>query len=237
MHAPAALANIVLTGTRIVFPEERREVSVPMRNVGEHSLLVEAWIDQGDAHARPDTIETPFILSPPLFRLEPHRAQTLRLIYDGDPLPRERESLFWLNVLEIPPKPKPGEAGRGEGVNYLQLAIRTRIKLFFRPKGLTGSLEQAARALRWSVARASGKGGFVLVATNRSQYYITFSKIMVQEGAVSEPAGPGMVAPFATLALPLHGWKAGVDLAEAGIDYVVIDDLGAAVPLSGVVSP
>ena len=43
-------------------------------------------------------------------------------------LPQDRESLFYLNVREIPPKPdKP---------NVLQLAMQSRIKLFYRPAAI-----------------------------------------------------------------------------------------------------
>ncbi|WP_223346554.1 fimbria/pilus periplasmic chaperone, partial [Escherichia coli] len=40
----------------------------------------------------------------------------------------DRESLFYYNVREIPPK--SGKA------NTLQIALQTRIKLFWRPKAL-----------------------------------------------------------------------------------------------------
>lgn len=44
-------------------------------------------------------------------------------------LPKDRESLFWLNVQEVPPKP---EVKDGEG-SVLAMAMNTRVKLIYRP--------------------------------------------------------------------------------------------------------
>jgi chaperone protein EcpD len=64
-------------------------------------------------------------------------------------VPQDRESVFWLNVLEIPPKPV-GKA------NHIQLTVRSRLKLFYRPAGLAGSPKAAVAQLRWRLVRGSG---------------------------------------------------------------------------------
>lgn len=95
-------AAIVITGTRVVYPESSREVNVRLTNVEQSPVLVQAWIDDGNAGASPDEIKVPFVLMPPVFRVEPKKGQTLRVMYTGDDLPKDRESVYWLNVLEIP---------------------------------------------------------------------------------------------------------------------------------------
>lgn len=52
----------------------------------------------------------------------------IQALPDIHTLPSDRESLFYYNVREIPPK--SGKA------NTLQIALQTRIKLFWRPKAL-----------------------------------------------------------------------------------------------------
>ncbi|RDL19866.1 pili/flagellar assembly PapD-like chaperone [Serratia fonticola] len=71
-------------------------------------------------------------------RVETGKGQTLRISYAGGALPMDKESVFWLNVLEVPAK---SQATTGE--NRLQMAFRPRIKLFFRPKGLDGNPNDA----------------------------------------------------------------------------------------------
>lgn len=64
-------------------------------------------------------------MTPPLFVSEAKSENTLRIIYAGAPLPKDRESLFWMNVKAIPSVNKNSL----EGKNVLQLAILSRIKL------------------------------------------------------------------------------------------------------------
>ncbi|WP_251677901.1 fimbria/pilus periplasmic chaperone [Escherichia coli] len=65
------------------------------------------------------------LLPPPINRVDPGKGQTLRVTFTDLPLPTDRESVFWLNVLEIPTRYEPKSND-----NYLQVAFRTRIKLF-----------------------------------------------------------------------------------------------------------
>src|SRR5690606_20062113 len=76
-------------------------------------------------------------------RLAPGEEALVRTIYAGQGLPGDRESLFWINIQEIPP--------RSEAANALQVAIRTRIQLLYRPPGLQTTLDEAARALQWRI--------------------------------------------------------------------------------------
>ncbi|EHV4506050.1 fimbria/pilus periplasmic chaperone, partial [Escherichia coli] len=119
-------ANVVITGTRVIYPAGQHNVNVQLTNVGISPSLIQAWIDNGDPKAAPETIKTPFVITPPIARIDGNKGQTLRLSYTGEPLPADRESVFYLNVLDIPPNP------RDKNKNYLQIAIRSRIKIFFR---------------------------------------------------------------------------------------------------------
>ncbi|EFT6398233.1 fimbria/pilus periplasmic chaperone, partial [Salmonella enterica] len=139
-------------GTRVVYPEQKKSINVQLHNGENSPSLVQVWLDTGDASASPDSVRVPFVITPPVSRVEPGTGQTLRIMYTGEPLPRDRESIFYLNVLDIPPRPEFGEkkADVGNG-NYLQLAVRSRIKLFFRPDTLNQSVTDAARQVTWSL--------------------------------------------------------------------------------------
>jgi len=113
------------------FPSNEREVSVKLSNEGEAPGLVQAWVDNGDIDSSPESAKAPFVLTPPVFRVDPKKGQTMRLLYTREPLPDDRESVFWLNLLEVPPKPQDAEDS-----NFLQMAFRTRIKIFYRPVAL-----------------------------------------------------------------------------------------------------
>ncbi len=93
--------------------------------------LTQVWVDDGRVQNQPEKDAAPFIVLPPIVRIEPGKGQSWRLVFNGSRLPQDRESLFWFNLLDIPPEPKNGKTD-----NYLQLAIRSRIKLFYRPAGV-----------------------------------------------------------------------------------------------------
>ena len=78
----------------------------------------------------------------------------MRIIYAQDPLPTDRESVFWLNILDVPPMPVTKNA---DDANYMQLAIRSRMKLFYRPSGLPGSPFTAADKVTWTLLQKSSK--------------------------------------------------------------------------------
>ncbi len=67
----------------------------------------------------------------------------LRIVRAGGNLPEDRESVYYVNVKAIPPAPAE------ESANTLQLAIKTRMKLFYRPAGLKGNPMDSYKALVW----------------------------------------------------------------------------------------
>lgn len=119
-------ASMTISGTRIVFPGDEKETSVRTTNKGSQPALVQVWVDDGKADADINAVKIPFVVTPPVYRVEPGRGQSVRLVYNGMNLPQDRESVYWFNMLEIPPAP----AGAVKK-NRLELAFRTRIKIFF----------------------------------------------------------------------------------------------------------
>ncbi|MDW2982968.1 fimbria/pilus periplasmic chaperone [Rhodanobacter sp. KK11] len=224
-------ASVVIAGTRVVFSAATGETTVHLTNEGKLPALVEAWIDDGNPASTPDTAKVPFLITPPLTRMDAGRGQSLRIIYTGQPLPTDRESLFWLNVLEIPPKPvtKPGEER-----NTLQFAVRSRLKLFFRPASLAGNPLTAGEQLGWSVA-ADGTG-YALVVRNPTPYYITISKLTLHVDGAAYITDSGMVAPLASLHLPVKDLHRAPSAGSA-VDYTVINDFGAGTSYKGTVTP
>jgi chaperone protein EcpD len=202
-----ASASIVISGTRVIYPADAKEVTVKLTNKGSGPVLIQSWIDNGDTNAKPESISVPFILTPPINRVEPSKGQTLRLSYTGAALPTNKESVFWLNVLEIPAK-----AAKQGDENYLQMAFRSRIKLFFRPAGLSGNANDAAKALTWS----ANTGG--VLATNPTPYYVSLVTVTVN----GKQAEGQMVAPGGSQKFALPAASAG---NKVGFEFV--NDYGA----------
>ncbi|MET0937541.1 MAG: fimbria/pilus periplasmic chaperone [Luteibacter sp.] len=214
-----ASAGIVMNATRYIYPASEREITVKITNKGSLPVLTQAWIDDGDPKVSPEKVEVPFNLTPPISRIETGKAQTLRVSYTGGELPADRESQFWLNIVEVPPKPEDG----GE-TNKMQLAFRYRLKLYFRPKGLKGSSDAAAENLAW--ARAADGG---LSVSNPADYHVTLNDLEITAGGESMVVEPFSIAPHATLSPVLpHAAKPG----RVDVRYQSINDYGGFVPHS-----
>ncbi|WP_288821447.1 fimbria/pilus periplasmic chaperone [uncultured Leclercia sp.] len=183
-----AYASIVIDGTRVIYPSDAREITVKLTNNGKRPVLVQSWLDTGNPDDVPDKITTPFILTPPVNRVDAGKGQTLRINgASTSALRRDRETVYWLNVLEIPMRPQQAETK----VNYLQLAVRTRIKLFYRPTGLQGDANDAPSTLTW---RARDNN---VVVSNPSPFYVSLTQINTNGRTV--PAD--MVSPGGELTL------------------------------------
>jgi len=225
--AASAHASVIIVGTRVIYPGSARDVSVRLLNRGERPALVQAWLDKGDSKSTPDTISVPFALSPSLARIDPERGQVLRLAYTGEPLPQDKESVFWLNVLEVPPKPTATESANA---NILQFALRTRIKVFYRPKGLKDSPADAARAIQWRVVR-NGKT-WLAEGRNASPYFVSFSNISLRSdakasGELATSTG-GMIAPGETQNFELAEVPGSLNPSgQVLLRYTFVDDYGA----------
>lgn len=225
-----AHAGVVIDGTRHIYPQQRREITLRLSNDDKRApRLVQVWLDQGDATPDPAHSDVPFSLSPPVFRLDPGRSQGVRLVYTQEPLPSDRESLFWLNALEIPPNVNAAELDEQtpEG-NHLQFAFRIRTKVFFRPRHLPGSADQAPAQLRWSLRRTERAA--VLRVHNPTAFHVTFNDVALALGPRPDahliPVQEGMVPPGASLELPVRGSLPTIP-ADAQVHFKYINDYGA----------
>jgi len=204
------LAGISLSATRVVFDGTHKEANVTVRNGGQ-DVLVQSWID---TDAGPDR-SVPFAVTPPLARVTAKQQQLLRILYEGAGMPQDRESVVWLNVQEIPQA--------SQQANTLQLAVRQRIKVFFRPVGLQGDALEAPQALDWRLTRQGS--ATVLSVSNPSAYHVSMADITVTaNGQQTLAADSAMIAPGQARTFAL-----AQDLAAgaARLTFHSINDYGA----------
>lgn len=217
-----AQAGIVIQGSRIVYPAKEREVSIKMNNVGDQPSLVQAWVDKGNEKLTADKADGPFLITPPITRVEAKKGQTLRLVYAGDEAAsKKQETVFWLNILDVPPMPKD------QDTNYLQVAVRSRLKIFYRPDGLPGNPTETAKNLNWSVVQAGH--GYAIRARNDGAFHVSLAAVQLTSGGLTYSVKSDdlkMVAPGASVEFPLSNLQ-GPATAGAKVDYQWVSDYGA----------
>jgi chaperone protein EcpD len=114
LYCIPAMAELVIERTRVIYPQSQRDVVFGVFNQSANDTsYAQLWIDDGDPSADPETVATPFVLSPPLIRVAAKSRQTIRLTFTGEQHEPGHESLYWLNMLELPPKyTGPSDADR-----------------------------------------------------------------------------------------------------------------------------
>lgn len=217
--AAQAHAGVTPERTRVIFPAGSSEVNLRVANANPYPVMVQTWIDDGALDSTPDKSISAFMSLPPVFPLLPLEQRTLRVLFTGDALPKDRESLFWLNLYEFSPTAK-GDRQAPEQ-QRLVVAMRTQIKVFHRPADLPLKAEQAAGKLVFS-ARTEG-GGVQLRIDNPSPYYVTISSLQIRQGAISLAIAGDMLAPLSSLEFPARNLVAGQD-GEVRFNW--IDDDG-----------
>lgn len=201
-----AQAGVALGATRVIYQADQKQVSLGVNNSDDrNTFLIQSWVENSDGKK-----DGRFVITPPLFVMQGKKENTLRIIdATNHSLPADRESLFWVNVKAIPSVDKSQMKA-----NTLQLAITSRIKLFYRPLGLNPAPDKAWEQLRFR--RSAG----VLTVINPTPYFLT----VVQLNAGTRILGNTMVAPKgeSTVKLP----------ADAGQDitFQTINDYGALTP-------
>ena len=201
-----AHAGVALSATRVIYPAGQKQVQLGVTNNDDSSTyLIQSWVENADG-----VKDGRFVITPPLFAMQGKKENTLRIIdATNKQLPQDRESLFWINVKAIPSMDKSRLSD-----NTLQLAIISRIKLYYRPAKLALPPDQAAEKLSFS------RSGSSLTLTNPTPYYLTVTELnagtRVLENALVPPMGKTSVK------LPPD--------AGSNITYRTINDYGALTP-------
>ena len=199
-------ASVTPDRTRLVFNESDKSISVTLRN-NDPTLpyLAQSWIED----AKGNKISSPLAVLPPVQRIDAMMNGQVKVqgLPDINKLPADRESVFYFNVREIPPKSnKP---------NTLQIALQTRIKLFWRPANIRLIPEDAAPKVKW---RREGRN---LIAENPNPIHISVMDVIVDGHDVPL----NMIRPFETLTLPLPANSAGSQMIRRFInDYGAVSE-------------
>ena len=201
-----AHASVTPDRTRLVFNESDKSISVTLRNNNEKlPYLAQSWLED----EKGNKITSPLAVLPPVQRIDAMMNGQVKIqaLPDIHTLPSDRESLFYYNVREIPPK--SGKA------NTLQIALQTRIKLFWRPANIRLIPEDAAPKVKW---RREGRN---LIAENPNPIHISVMDVIVDGHDVPL----NMIRPFETLTLPLPANSAGGQMTWRFInDYGAVSD-------------
>lgn len=198
-----AIAGILPENTRVIFDGTASSRSFIVANQNPYPILVQTWVDHGLGD--PDHDQAPFVINPPIFKMQPDGIQVLKIIYTGDQKQTDFESQFWLNLYEIPGKKKQQSNQKPETNHQLDLSIQTQLKVFYRPaKILKMNIEEIAKQLKFNFKKIDNQ--IYLTCENPTPYFISFSKIALisnKNSVFIEDYLDQMVAPNADQIYPI----------------------------------
>lgn len=204
-------ASVTPDRTRLVFNESDKSISVTLRNNDPKTpYLAQSWIED----EKGSKISSPLTVLPPVQRIDAMMNGQVKVqgLPDINKLPADRESMFYFNVREIPPKSnKP---------NTLQIALQTRIKLFWRPK----ALENVSVKNPWQHKVTLTRNGQDFIVNNPTPYFVIISNASAQKNG-------NPVAGFEPLVMsPKTSASLKVKMASAPV-LTYVNDYGARMPL------
>ncbi|HIB1552381.1 TPA: fimbria/pilus periplasmic chaperone [Salmonella enterica subsp. enterica serovar Muenchen] len=204
-----ASAAINADRTRIIMNGQEKAVSVTLNNDSRDTpFLAQSWVDDGNGKRT-----NALMVLPPLQRIDGGQKAQVRImqVQGGglSALPQDRETLFWFNVRGVPPKP--------DTTNVLQLALQSRLKLFYRPAAIVrGSNDMPEKKL------VVEREGTTLTLSNPTPYYITVAWLGTDRRQRLAGFSEGvMVPPLGSLPL-----KASLPAGVGHLWVGYIDDYG-----------
>ena len=171
-------AAIALDRTRVVFDGGLQSVSLSVSNQNKQlPYLAQGWLEDEQGNK----IQSPLTVLPPVQRIEPGKPSRKDSgVAGGQTAAPDRETLYYFNLREIPPKSnKP---------NSLQIALQTRIKLFYRPAAIAPERNTAP----WQEQLTLTKQGDRYIVNNPTPYYVTIIDVASRKNA----SGPQNFEPF-----------------------------------------
>lgn len=168
--------TLKLGASRVIYSPDSSGATLTAMNEQDYPMLVKSTVLDEDKKT-----PAPFIVTPPLFRLDGRQQSRIRIVRTEGDFAKDRETLKWLCVTGIPPKADDQWAKDKSGKTIapthatinVQVSVSSCIKLLVRPSSIKGDPTDVASAVVWQ--RAGNK----LKVTNPTPFYMNLKSASV----------------------------------------------------------
>jgi len=197
------LASVVMDGTRIIFEANKNDHELIFTNKGDRPYAVQIWLDE-HKDTNPENANAPFLVVPHIFQILPNSKQTARIMFIGEKLPADRESLFFLSFRQVPASTK-NEIQEQEKSNNLFLIFRNTVKLFYRPSSINNAKELAGNTTKIMQLTEVVTNKNTIELTNTTGYYLSLiaAEFISNNNTHELLDEPINFAPFSTIKLAI----------------------------------
>lgn len=193
---PGTYAAVSMDRTRVIFDGQNKSIVINITNNNQRlPYLAQGWLED----SKEVKVNTPLVVLPPVQRLEPGKSSQIKIeaLPAAKSLPQDRESLYYFNMREIPPK--------SDKPNTLQIALQTKVKLFYRPEAITPHKDSPP----WQEKMEILKEGANVIIKNPTPYFITIINAANNINADAKNFKPVMIAPFSESSLGVSSEQLG----------------------------
>ena len=206
----APSTGLSLSDTRLIIDKGLTAAATIFSNRSETVFLTRARVTSLDHRPVPED----FIVTPPVAFCPPGKQTRFQVaLIHPENYPTDRESLFYFETHSAP-------GGYDEKANTLELSYAFRIKLFYRPEGVTDNIVSASENLEWTLKKG------VLSVTNPSKLHVTLLTIGVDKN--HQKLDDGILPPGSTRTFKLKQSYP----AKVKIRWAAVDDFGSVLQLS-----
>lgn len=194
-----AQAALTIDRSRLIYNEGEPSVSLSVTNRNERDpYLAQGWLE----NEKEEKLSGPLMVLPPLQRVEAGARTRVRIqaLAGISTLPKDRETVFYFNLREIPPK--------SDKPNTLTLAMQTRLKVFYRPQGL--KVDPMADVVPGTESLTLTRKGSQYTVNNPTPYHFSFVEVRQSlSGKGLANVEPVMVAPKGSAVLEVGADRLG----------------------------
>lgn len=206
--------SVGLGVTRLIYNPNSMGATLSINNPNDFPVLAQTTITSENRKG-----DAPFIVTPPLFRLDGKQQSRLKVVMTGEVSAKDRETLYWLCATGIPPE-KGDEWAKGEreakpkeALLDVKVKLSQCVKLMVRPSDVKDKPENVAAQLKWT------RNGDVLKGQNPTPFYMNLSTLSVAGKIIGAPA---YIPPFGTTNYVLPKGSA----ASGKVSWKILNDFG-----------
>lgn len=220
LYGNYTFAGILAEKTRVIYTEGKREMSLKLNNTNAYPIMTQLWVDHGVGD--PDTAKAPFLVVAPMFKLQAAETKGIRIILTEQHQSTDRESLYWLNMYEI-----PAVSAQNLDENHVNLSLNTQMKLIYRPQILkTPIWEDINKQLKFKLD--SNASTLTIAISNPTAHYISMGYLNLISGKSRQAYSKKdnlMIAPYKNIVLQFFK-----SVFPDALEYTLINDDGHHLP-------
>ncbi|MCH9299875.1 MULTISPECIES: fimbrial biogenesis chaperone [Pantoea] len=192
-----------------------------VNNDSNAPVLLQSWVDDGHSDDISKEKNFPFAVIPAVVRMTPGKIINLKILPTEKVhgLPEDRESLFWVNLYEIPGVKRTPQL---ENANKMEIGLKTQLKIIYRPFKKKMDVINIGEGLeiRLSDSRHS------LELDNPSPYYVTPVSIKIKSSSGEHALKLGMDRMIAPFSLKHFNIPEVINSTSIAVEYTLVDDAG-----------